>query len=388
METLQPEELRRQFPHTRPVVLDDGPIFGFGYRAPWRLGNEIQARAAVRCNLSVMLAQQSAREIQLAGRTFQEVIDSATCSAYTADLRRPWGADGDRLRNVQEVVQAAQAGCTHFTYDVSHEAPAGMDAIVCKLRDLYQITLGLLGHRGFTTEIAMDETAAPTRLEDIHPLMAELARADVRVTELAPRFPGHFEPAVDYYTRMEGDRRVADLEVFEQYLDQLAELGRRLGFRISVHAGSDKFSLYPIMARVLGADFHLKTSGTYCLEELKIIARHDRDLFLEIHACSAEHCKRLRGAAAFSAAPERIPALDGLSGAELGKLLQAGAGNADLRQVLHTGYGAVLAAADPAGRKLFAGRMERLLRAHLDEYAAEMETHLLRHIRPFVPAAG
>jgi len=102
-------ELRKKYLFTRPAVMTQGPIIGLGYRPPWRLGNVCQARFAARHGLHVMLAQQSAREIERTGRSFQDVIDSATISAHRAGLRLPWGADGDHLRNEKEVTAAARA---------------------------------------------------------------------------------------------------------------------------------------------------------------------------------------------------------------------------------------------------------------------------------------
>ena len=78
------EDLRRKFPYTAPSVIKQGPIFGMGYRSPWRLGNVIQAKLAKKYNLNVMLAQQSAREIERTGRSFREVVDCATISSYEA----------------------------------------------------------------------------------------------------------------------------------------------------------------------------------------------------------------------------------------------------------------------------------------------------------------
>ncbi|MCA1808154.1 MAG: tagaturonate epimerase family protein [Lentisphaerae bacterium] len=387
MEKVNPVDLRAKYPHTSPAVLTETPVFGLGYRSPWILGNEVQARVAAKFNLNIMLAQQSAREIERTGRSFQEVIDSATVSAFAADLRRPWGADGDHLRNVAEVTAAANAGCTHFTYDVSHELSISLDAVVARLRELFQVTVELKGAAGFTTEISMDETEHTTRLDDVRKLMGDLGKADVRVDEIAPRFPGYFEKAIDYYSCIKDRRRVCDTADFEAYLQQIAELSRELGFRICVHSGSDKFSIYPIIAKVLGSDFHLKTAGTYYLEELKIAARHDPDFFRQIYDYSMEHFQQARATYELSTMTEDIPDLRPLSGAELGRLLQSGEGNDELRQVLHVGYGSVLTERDADGRPRFADRLEQILHDNAGEYATEMENHLRRHIRAFVAGA-
>ncbi|OIN95720.1 hypothetical protein AUJ66_08480 [Candidatus Desantisbacteria bacterium CG1_02_38_46] len=101
-------ELREKFTYTVPSVLHRYPIFGMGYRSPWRIGNILQAKIAKKYALNVMLAQQSSREIERTGRSFRDVIDSATISAYETKLIIPWGADGDHLRNEKEVEDAVK----------------------------------------------------------------------------------------------------------------------------------------------------------------------------------------------------------------------------------------------------------------------------------------
>ena len=367
----------------KPSVVLQGPIIGLGYRPPWRLGNVCQARFAARHNLNVMLAQQSAREIERTGRAFEDVIESAAFSAAEAGLKLPWGADGDHLRNEREVTAAARAGCTHFTYDVTAELKEGFDGVVEKVVKLYNMTREIKGAQKFTSEISLDEGETTTGIEDVERLLSILKGKKIFINEIAPRFPGYFEKAIDYYREIKNKKRINDTRDFESYLRQMAAAAFKNDFRVCIHSGSDKFLIYPIVARVLKNNFHLKTAGTYYLEDLKIVARHDLPLFLGIHEFSFAQFARDRATYELSAEPENIPDLKKLSGVEIARLLQSGEGNDNLRQVLHVTYGSVLTARAPDNSTRFAEKIENILRANVGEYEKEMEAHLTRHFSPF-----
>lgn len=370
-------------PKAGPSVITGGPIIGLGYRAPWRLGNASQARFAARRGFHVMLAQQSAREIERTGRTFRDVIDSAVESASEAGLRLPWGADGDHLRNEAEVRAAATAGCTHFTYDVTAELGKGFDALVDKITAMYSLTREIRGQEAFTTEISLDEGEKCTDPEEVARLLEALRSRKVQIDEIAPRFPGYFEKAIDYYRSTEKGRKICDTADFEAYLVRMAATGRLHRFRICIHSGSDKFSIYPIVARILKGNFHLKTAGTYYLEELKIVALFDLPLFMEIFRFSFDQFQKDRATYELSCDPDAIPDMGRLSGRQIADLLRSGTGNANLRQVMHVTYGSVLTARGPDCRPRFAVRMEETLKAHRREHEEAMQAHLERHFGLF-----
>ena len=379
-------ELRNNHPFTNPSVISLGPIIGLGYRPPWRLGNICQARFAAKHGLHVMLAQQSAREIERTGRSFQDVIDSATVSAFEAGLKLPWGADGDHLRNENEVTAAAQAGCTHFTYDVSAELKEGFDAVVDKVVKLYSLTREIKGAQKFTTEISLDEGETTTSIDEAVELLDVLKKKKgkkIIIDEIAPRFPGYFEKAIDYYREIKNGKRINDTRNFEDYLRQMADAALKHDFRVCVHSGSDKFTIYPIIARVLKSNFHLKTAGTYYLEDLKIIARYNLALFMDIYKFSFAQFEKDRSSYELSADPSNIPDLAKLNGGDISRLLQSGAGNDDLRQVLHVTYGSILTARANDGVLRFADKMGKELREHAGEYETELHAHLERHFKSF-----
>ncbi len=128
-------------------------------------------------------------------------------------------------------------------------------------------------HKGagrFVTEVSMDETDTPQTPVELLVILATVADEGIPAQTVAPKFSGRFNKGVDYV----GDRDVFAAE-FEQHLAVIAYAIRQFGLpedlKLSVHSGSDKFSIYePIQQalRKFDAGLHLKTAGTTWLEEL------------------------------------------------------------------------------------------------------------------------
>ena len=122
----------------------------------------------------------------------------------------------------------------------------------------------------FVTEVSMDETAIPQSPAELIVILAALADAGVPIQTIAPKFSGRFNKGVDYvgdiaafFKEFEADVRVArwSAEAF----------GLPKSLKLSVHTGSDKFSLYKGIGEIIrkeGAGLHLKTAGTTWLEEI------------------------------------------------------------------------------------------------------------------------
>ena len=126
----------------------------------------------------------------------------------------------------------------------------------------------------FELEISVDETEQPTSVPEHLFLALELRRHEIPVISLAPRFVGDFEKGVDFK---------GDLQLFERTLKQHAWIAKEYGpYKISLHSGSDKFGVYPYIARETGQCFHVKTAGTSYLEALRTCCRVDQTLFTEI----------------------------------------------------------------------------------------------------------
>ncbi len=131
----------------------------------------------------------------------------------------------------------------------------------------------------FVTEVSMDETDSPQTPVELLFILSGIAREGVPAQTIAPKFTGRFNKGVDYVGDID---RFA--EEFEQDIAVVAFAVRQFGLpanlKLSVHSGSDKFSLYPVINRTLkrtGAGLHLKTAGTSWLEELVGLAEAGGD---------------------------------------------------------------------------------------------------------------
>jgi hypothetical protein len=134
----------------------------------------------------------------------------------------------------------------------------------------YRHVLAAKGAGHFVAEVSTDEAMDPQLPFELFFILAALAREKIPVQTIAPKFSGKFLKGIDYV----GDLKVfarefeADLAVVKHAIDVF---GLPSSLKVSVHTGSDKFSLYPIMRRALqnqDAGLHLKTAGTTWLEEV------------------------------------------------------------------------------------------------------------------------
>ena len=134
------------------------------------------------------------------------------------------------------------------------------------------------GKGNFITEISMDETDAPQKPVELYFILAAAAQRGIPVQTIAPKFSGVFLKGVDYI----GDVAIFTKE-FEQDLAIVAYAVKKFGLpenlKISIHSGSDKFSLYKPIGRSIkkfDAGLHIKTAGTTWLEELTALAEADK----------------------------------------------------------------------------------------------------------------
>lgn len=101
-----------------------------------------------------------------------------------------------------------------------------------------------------------------------------MRRAGVILVSLAPRFIGELEKGIDF---------IGDVAAFETSVAQHAAVAQKLGpYKLSLHSGSDKLSIYPAFARATSSLFHVKTAGTSYLEALRVVAQKDETLFRRI----------------------------------------------------------------------------------------------------------
>jgi len=393
-------------PWLLPRRLPAGPSFGFGDRLGLATPGHVRALGGSR--MFPILAQQSVRENARTGRTFADVLASAVFGTLAAGHKEGFGADADHLKSVDDALRAADLGYTFFTCDPSdHVVPvdripdvqaqfrslpqcetwrkeyigrafpvAGKElhftedglaraavkygAAVAFASQMYRALATLLPH-GFDFELSVDETEVPTTTIEHLFISLELKRLDVNLASLAPRFPGEMEKAVDYQ---------GDLVAFRDALRAHVAIARAMGpYRISLHSGSDKFRLYPILTEEAGDLWHVKTAGTSYLVGLEIVARAAPILFRNIVRQALSRFATDRTSYHLSADPARMPDLDRIPDHDLPALLA----HDDARQVLHVTFGSVL-------RSDLAAEMREVLVQHEEEYHQALAEHLGRHL--------
>jgi len=162
---------------------------------------------------------------------------------------------------------------------------------------IYRHVAGQKGPDAFVTEVSVDETDSPQTPVELFLILAMLAREGVPAQTIAPKFTGRFNKGVDY---------VGDIAQFEKEYDEdlcviafaIREFGLPETLKLSVHSGSDKFSLYPIINRLIkkhGVGLHVKTAGTTWLEEVIGLAEAGgdglqlaKDIYAAAHPCAAD----------------------------------------------------------------------------------------------------
>jgi hypothetical protein len=213
---------------------------------------------------------------------------------------------------------------------------------------------------GFDYEVSMDETEAPTTPLWHLFIAHELGRRGVELGSLAPRFPGQMEKAVDFR---------GDLEEFRHNFRAHVAIAKQGGYKISLHSGSDKFSLYPVFAQEGARLWHVKTAGTSYLVALEVAARHSPALFREIAKLSLARFPEDRASYHLSTDLALIPDLEKITDAELPKLLV----QEDSRQLLHVAFGSVL------NGKL-GEELREVLQEHEEEHYRLLAEHLGQHL--------
>ncbi len=215
----------------------------------------------------------------------------------------------------------------------------------------------------------MGET--PTAPHEHYFVASELKRLGVRWVSLAPRYIGRFEKGVDY---------IGDLREFEAYFARQVAIAKALGpYKLSLHSGSDKFSIYPLAARLAGNLVHLKTAGTSYLEALRAVAQVDPVFFREILRFAIANYEKERVTYRVSGRLDRMPDPDRLTDSALAATLE----QFDTRQALHVTFGAVMTALKADGTYLFRDRLYEVLRSDEEAHYAALEAHILKHIKPF-----
>jgi hypothetical protein len=414
----------------RPVALGIEPSFGFGDRLGLATPGHLVALRAEGGPIRGIFPQQSIREMARTNRTPDDVM-TAACDALAAErFGDPFGADADHLKTEQDVDDTADAGFTFFTIDPSDHVdqaadnyvPRKLEAMFAAVRqdvdwidqyrgktirvpdgptltfdaqtiqravvkygkairhalDLAAYIAQATKQRGNNHEIelSVDETDQPTTLAEHYIIADQCRQADMKLVSLAPRYIGEFEKGVDY----KGDPRK-----LERTINDHAAIARHLGpYKLSLHSGSDKLSMYTAFARAARGLIHVKTAGTSYLEALRVVARHDAKLFRRMIDFARERYDTDKATYHVSGTVEGTPAPADVSDdhhleqiyLECWSDVPEGNGfTAPGRQILHCTFGSTLTDSElgPA--------LRQVLEAHPDTYTVVLADHFARHLR-------
>ncbi len=225
-------------------------------------------------------------------------------------------------------------------------------AAVKKAGQVYRTILAAKGAGNFIPEVSMDETDRAQSPVELLIILAAIADEGIPIQTIAPKFSGRFNKGVDYVGDLAQFEREFVLDVAAiQYA--VAHFGLPSNLKLSVHSGSDKFSIYPAIHRTMqnfNAGVHLKTAGTTWLEELIGLAESGGDglaLAKEIYAEAFSHREELCApyATVIDIDSARLPSPDAVSDwtseqytSALRHVPGAPAYNSSLRQLLHVGF--------------------------------------------------
>ena len=378
---------------SRPLTLAKFTI-GVGDRFAHQAKSQLHAfqLAAAQGVVAVPVWNKSNREHTFIGSHPQSVFDAAQAAVKALNWTAGWHVDADHIR--LDTVDKFLACSDFFTIDVADSigkpaAAADLAAFVARHPELvgtvnivgvsapftttladvervagkyllavqdagkiYRHIVAQKGEGNIIAEVSMDETDAPQTPPELLIILAALADEKVRAQTIAPKFTGRFNKGVDY---------VGDLAQFErEFNDDLAVIahavaryGLPANLKLSVHSGSDKFSLYPIIRRALartGAGVHLKTAGTTWLEELVGLSEAGGDglaLAKEIYAYALAHVDELCApyASVIDIDRTKLPSADIVNtwtGPQFASAIRHIPGhpgfNANIRQLLHVSF--------------------------------------------------
>ncbi len=406
--------LRKALPFTAPARLaGHGTSFGTGDRLGIAAPGHIHGLRNYR--VWPVLAQQSVREIELTSRSFEEALDSVTWAVFREGFTRLWGADGDHLKTEEWVKKVLVLGYTMITADVSEyikeefaragssELRASFERLPKEVRRvlesnyfeksieisqdviihfyseelvragliywdalqhaarLYRAGVEVCGEDEFDFELSIDETATPTTPLAHAFIAMELRRRRIRPFSFAPRFIGSFQKAVDY---------IGNADQFASSLKVHAAIAKHFGYRLSVHSGSDKFSIYPAIGEITEGRFHLKTSGTSWLEALKVIGEVDPFLFQSIYEHAKENAPQALRLYRIKMQPDVLPESSTISKKGVSEFFET----PDVRKLLHISYGEILKIPE-LRKKIYA-----VLKENIEEYWKRLEAHIASHL--------
>lgn len=371
---------------------------------------------------------KSNREHTIIGTEPSQTRKAADAAVKELGWTKPYFLDADHinLSNVERFI----APCDFFTIDVAEEIgkpakPEDVDAFIARHPELigevripriaepfktdvafvkgvankflaavqdagriYRFLVEKKGEGKFVPEVSMDETDAPQTPVELLIILAAIADEKIPIQTIAPKFTGRFNKGVDYV----GDVKQFAKE-FEEDLAAIAFAIQRYGLpenlKLSVHSGSDKFSIYKSINAAVAkydAGLHLKTAGTTWLEELIGLAEaggSGLEIAKEVYREAFAHMDELTKpyATVIDIDKAKLPSVDEVNGWTSEQYTSAlrhdqsnAAYNPSFRQLLHVGFKVAAKMGD---------RYLKALEANEETVARNVTTNLYeRHIKP------
>ena len=408
--------LKEIFPWLKPSFCGLRTSFGTGDRLGIATPAHLQAFKGK--DIFPILAQQSVREMSRTERNWQKVLDDATWGCLEAGYEGLFGADADHVKDIKELKEAVDCGFTMFTLDPSdfiskdieelneqelnqlyNKIPknkeieklylnkkfkVGEQELIFDEKSLRQIMLTYfeaLNHvvecyeflkdykkEKFDLEISVDETPTVTSPLAHLFIVLELQRKGVNFQNIALHFLGDWQKGIEY---------IGNVKEFAKEFSLHAAIAKEIGgYKLSLHTGSDKFSVYPIFFQETGGFCHIKTAGTSWLEEAKVVAMKDSELYREIHRFALENFEKDRASYNLTTDLTRIPDIDTIADDELVSLFKKN----DSRQLIHITYGSILRAKDNEGKYIFKDRIYKVLFQYEEDHYGELSNHIKRHL--------
>lgn len=419
--------IQELFDFTNPKVVGLKNSFGFGDRIG--LANPAHLRSLnATDDFAPILAQQSIRELSRTIRKAKEVMDAAVWAVMQEGWTAGFGSDADHLKTTEDIDTMVNAGFTMFTFDpgehVVNEAdtmsidelekyisdlqwdsssstsevlqkysekeisvdneftlsPSKEDSLraivkygksILHIKMMYSYLKATYPEVDVEIEVSVDETESVTTPFEHFFMVNELTQLGVEFVSIAPRFIGDFEKGIDYK---------GDLGIFkEEYLKHIAIAEHFGNYKISLHSGSDKFSVYEVIGSLNKGYTHVKTAGTSYLEALRVAASADEKLFREIFDFAQANYEHEKKTYHVSADLNKVKKGSEYSKEELADLLNQD----DARQIFHVTFGLVLTIKNNDGKYIFRNRIYNCLEVNEELHYKYLVKHFRRHLDPF-----
>ncbi|MFM1548188.1 MAG: tagaturonate epimerase family protein [Lentisphaeria bacterium] len=405
------------------------PSFGFGDRIGVATPGHVESMKRAGHGMLPIYPQQSIREMVRTQRQPEDVMGDALHGMAQAGWTGETGADADHLKTTEDVDRTVAAGFTFFTIDPSDhvdEKSDGYDEATLRrhfdtVKDQIDWTDAYTGEsvtlpngtaieldeeaimraavkygvalnegialanyirtanenvgRDYEIELSVDETEQPTTLAEHYIIADQCLGRGMKLVSLAPRFIGHMEKGVDY---------IGEVEQLEKTLEDHNAVSELLGpYKLSLHSGSDKLSMYTAFARATKGRFHVKTAGTSYLEALRVAAIKQPDLFRRICHFGRERYNTDKATYHVHATLDGVPPVEDITDdkqlervyLECWEDVPEGVGFTEAgRQILHCTFGSVLT------HEEFGPAVRDCLDAYPDTYTEVLAVHFEKHL--------